>query len=94
MALTSGAQVDFTDGDVFKRVTITAPACTPTSTVLVGISIADTADSDDAGWIYVANVITRTFGSFDVKVAALVLGEPGINDEGPNEIISLVYEIS
>lgn len=93
MPLTRGGPLDFTDGDNFKRVTITDPTANPRSIILAGIERNDVTDSDDGGWVFAANVVSRGEGSFEVNVAAFVLGDVPINDEGPNELVDLVYLI-
>lgn len=91
MSVHAGGPIDFTDGSNFQRATITEPACTPRSDIVVSVTRTDVADADDAGWVYVANVVTRQVGSFDVNVCAFVMGAEPINDEGPNEIVALTY---
>lgn len=86
--------VDFTDGDTFKRVTVTDADVTASSRILPTVEKRDTAEVDDVGWIYVANVISVSSGSFDCNVAALVIdGVPAPNNDFPNEIVQLNYTI-
>ena len=85
--------VDFTDGDTYKRVSVADTSIEATAQLHLGIDRQQIADVDDAGWVFVPNTIRVYAGGFDCVIAAIVLGEPGINDEGPNEQITLTYLI-
>lgn len=88
------APLDFTDGDTAKRFTITSPDILPGSLISVPtIQRANTEEVDDQGWSYHASVSKVVAGSFDVNVCALMLGEPPINDEYPNEQVNLIWTI-
>lgn len=87
------ASLDFTDGDTFKRFTITDGSVAAASTVGCSIRRSNIADVDDPGWIFVPNVVTVAAGSFDVTVAVLSgdgLVSPG---EFPNETVTLIYHV-
>lgn len=88
------ATLDFTGGDTKQRFKIT-DAAIDSSTTPPNVSIArrTIADVDDPGWIYTANVVNVTNGSFDVLVGATMGdGLPGAG-EFPNETITLVYTL-
>lgn len=87
------APLDFTDGDTFKRFTIQNGDVIPSSVINCGTQRATVAEVDDQGWSFHPTIVSVGTGTFDVNVAALVLGEPPINGEGPNETVSLVYGI-
>lgn len=85
------APLDFTNGDTFRRFTITNAAVTAQSDIHVSIRKHEVADKDDVGWTYVPNVVSVINGSFDVSVAALVMNAEPSSNEYPNETVSLVY---
>ena len=85
--------IDFTDGDTFKRVTITDAQIVGSSQPNVSIRKIPPADQDDAGWTYIANVVDVATGSFTVQVTALSADNPQAPDEYPNESIILVYSL-
>lgn len=86
------ARLSFTDGDTLKRFTITdASVRAVGNTPIPVIRRDDIADVNDNGWIFTANIVTVTDGSFDVLVSALSGdGVAGVN-EFPNETVTLVY---
>lgn len=86
--------VDFTTGNTYKRVTVTDSDIIASNHIQTSIQCRDTLVEDDAGWIYLANVVSVANGSFDVKVAALTPDtHPAENNEFPNEIVLLCYSI-
>lgn len=89
-----GVPLDFTDGDTSKRFTVTSPDIAPTSIIDVSIQRGVIADADDWGWGFAATVVNVVAGSFDVNVSANVWGEPAVNDEAPNEQVTLLYSIT
>lgn len=85
--------VAFTDGDTFRRVTITDAAVSNTSKIIYGIRRANIAlDADDPGWMYNANIIYQAAGTFDVIFSALDYGLAE-GDTGPNETITFNYTV-
>lgn len=86
------ARLSFADGDTLKRFTIADASVTAAgNTPIPVIRRDDIADVDDPGWIFTANIVTVTDGSFDVLVSALPGdGLPAVN-EFPNETVTLVY---
>src|SRR3954464_13617080 len=83
----SSATVAFTDGDTVKRVTISDALVTATSKIALTVGRPNVADIADKGFFYVANIVSRTTGSFDVAVMCIddPVGSP------PNETITLYY---
>jgi len=90
----SKTTVAFTDGDSLRRVTITDGAMTATSAIVMTITRPDTTDANDLGWVYIANVVSRGTGTFDVLVACLDWGTDDPGGVNPNETITLNYAIS
>lgn len=88
---TKTVSLDFTDGDTFKRVTITDPDVGPADYPFCQIDKRSVEDVDDAGWFYGVNVAKVNAGSFDVNVAASSWNEDPQADEYPNEVVTLVY---
>jgi hypothetical protein len=84
--------IAFTDGDTFRRVTITDAAVSATSKIMLTVTRPTTTDENDVGWIYIANVISRGTGTFDVIISAL---DYGLSEAeiGPNETITLNYQV-
>jgi len=93
-SMIGSSTVAFTDGDTFRRVTITDSSATTSSKILVTIQRPDTAnDSLDYGYIYTVNVLNRATGSFDVDIACLDWGIGDATESPPNETITLCYMI-
>lgn len=89
------APLDFTDGDTFKRFTITDTDCTPRSRVTCSVERLNVANVDDPGWTYHANVVLVDTGRFDVNVSAIGPDAfPPPNNDFPNETVTLRYSIS
>lgn len=94
VSMVGSASVPFTDGDTFRRVTITDGSATATSRILVTVQRPDTAtDYLDSGYIYTVNVLNRAAGSFDVDIACLDWGMTDASEVPPNETITLCYLI-
>ena len=88
------ASVAFTDGDTARRVTVTDAAVSASSVIACTVRRPDIAtDADDAGYIYVANVVLIGSGSFDVVVACLDLSGLDVTANPPSETIVLTYLI-
>lgn len=86
------ARLSFTDGDTLKRFTITDAAVRALgNTPIPVIRRDDITDADDPGWIFVANIVTVTDGSFDVLVCAQAGDAFAAAGEFPNETVTLVY---
>lgn len=86
--------LDFTDGDTFKRFSVNSVDCLATS--VVGVSCQRgtfVTEQDDHGWTFHPTVVNVYAGGFDVNVTALVMGEPPIASEGPNELVTLAYTL-
>lgn len=80
--------------DTERRVTISNAACTTSSKIIGSITRPNTADGDDPGYIYVFNVVSRSNGSFDVLIAATIMGDrEGIGLYPPAESINFVYTL-
>jgi hypothetical protein len=89
----ASASLDFTDGDTFKRFTVTDTNVATTSLILVGVRRANVEDVDDYGWQFTANVVKIAAGSFDVNVSALVQDGIPAPGEWPSETVTLVYSV-
>ena len=88
------ASIAFTDGDTFRRVTITDANVLSTSNIVGTIRRPDTTDaSADIGHMYVVNVVKVATGSFDVNVACLGWGFDDPTGKPPNETVTLCYTI-
>lgn len=90
----AAVSVDFTNGYTLQRVTVTDSNVTASSDILCSVSKRTVTDVNDVSFVYVANVVTQTNGSFDVLVAAISpdLLTPAAA-QMPNELVSLVYFI-
>ena len=88
------ASIAFTDGDTFRRVTITDARVLATSNIVCTIRRPNsTDDSADRGYLYVANVVEVVAGAFDVLVACLDWGFDDPTENPPNETVTLCYTI-
>lgn len=86
--------IAFTDGDTYRRTTVTNASVSATSKLMCQIERPDTADdSADLGYIYVSNICRVGAGSFDVSVACLGWGFDDPTQRPPNETITLFYTI-
>lgn len=86
----SAASLSFTNGDTFKRFTVTDAAVTSTSKIVGTITRPNVADSDDPGWTYLHTVVSRATGSFDLLVAVFDWNDPaGVSR--PNETVTFSY---
>lgn len=93
MSATS-VDIPFTDGDTLRRVTIVDAAVTASSKIVGNIIRPDQAsEASDKGFIYVANVVRRAAGAFDVLVACLNWGYDDPVLDPPNETVKFVYAI-
>lgn len=90
----STANIAFTDGDTLRRVTITDALVSATSEIICTIVRPDVTDENDRGYIYIANVVDRNAGTFDVLVAALGWGFDDPTRIPPNETVILNYMVS
>lgn len=94
VGLVSTASIAFTDGDTYRRVTITDANVLSTSNIVCSIRRPNTAsDSADIGLIYVATVLLVAAGSFDVAVACLDWGFDDPTLSSVNETVTLCYTI-
>jgi len=94
VGLVSTASIAFTDGDTYRRVTITDANVASTSNIVCSIRRPDTAtDSVDIGLIYIATVLNVAAGSFDVGVACLDWGFDDPTLSAVNETVTLCYTI-
>jgi hypothetical protein len=88
------ASIAFTDGDTFRRVTITDANVLSTSNIVGTIRRPNTTDdSADLGYVYLVNVVKVANGSFDVAVACLGWGFDDPTEKAPNETVTLCYTI-
>jgi hypothetical protein len=88
------ASIPFTDGDTMRRVTITDANVNAGSRIVASVTRPDTADdSQDPGYIYIANVVRIGTGSFDVLISCLDWGFDDPVENPPNETVTLHYII-
>jgi len=93
-AMVKTASIAFTDGDTYRRVTITDSAVLSTSNIVCSIRRPNTTDdSADIGLIYISTVLLVANGSFDVGVACLDWGMDDPTAVGVNETVTLCYTI-
>lgn len=89
------ASLDFTDGSLIKRFTITQAAVVSSANNIVGLIERPTiTEQTDVGFVYVINVVSVTAGSFDVVVWVL----DGSGDQGsayplPSETVVFNYMV-
>jgi len=90
----SSTSVAFTDGDTARRMTITDSSVSGTSKIICTVKRPNTTDdSADNGFIYVANVVRTTAGSFDVLIVCLDIGGMDTTEDPPNETVTLNYSV-
>jgi hypothetical protein len=88
------AAVAFTDGDTWRRVTVTDARVLSTSNLVCSVRRPDTADdSTDRGYMYFATVLRVAAGVFDVGVVCLGWGFDDPTGLPPNETVTLCYTI-
>lgn len=86
--------IAFTDGDTFRRVTVTDANVLSTSNIVATVRRPNTTDdSADPGYIYIVNVVRVAAGAFDVDVACLGWGFDDPTEKPPNETVTLCYTI-
>lgn len=81
--------IPFTDGDTFRRVTITDGAVTAGSIIVCSVRRPD--QGVDYGYLYIVNVVKVLNGSFDVSIACTDGGFGDPVEIPPNETITLAY---
>lgn len=92
--LVSTASVAFTDGDTYRRVTITDANVGTGSNLVCSVRRPNTADDTvDDGYLYLVTVLLVSAGSFDVGIACLDWGFDDPIGSPPNETITLCYTI-
>lgn len=79
--------------DHVQRFTVTDGSVTAASTILVGVA-RYTTDEADYGAVFVANVVARAAGSFDVVVANVVDARDGAGYDTPPASIVLHYIVA
>jgi hypothetical protein len=90
----SSLAIPFTDGDTVRRVTITDADVTMASKIFITIRRPDSADdSEDTGYLYFANVVLQSAGSFDVLIVCTDWGFGDPVENPPNETITLYYVV-
>lgn len=87
------ARLSFADGDTYKRFTITDASVSASTPPFCQIVRDTVSDDDDAGWHFDVCVVSVAAGTFDVTVTATVLGEPPVDNESPNEVVTLAYSL-
>lgn len=89
----SSVSIAFTDGDTFRRVTVTDAAVSSTSKIVGTITRPDTTNDADRGLVYIPTIARRFSGGFDLLVACL-----GWGFDDPvglaNETITFNYTVS
>ena len=92
--IVSTASIAFTDGDTYRRVTITDANVAATANIVCSIRRPDTTDdSADLGLLYLCTVLLVSAGSFDVGVACLDWGFDDPTAVAVNETVTLCYTI-
>ena len=86
--------VPFTDGDVWRRVTVTDTSVVVTSKIATRITRPTVTAANDRGYVYFANVVSQTAGSFDVNIIVLDWGGEVPSEVPPNEAIVLLYSVN
>lgn len=92
---TPGSAIVAFTGDTVYRVTISDALATVSSRIQVTVCKPTTAEVDDVGWLYNAQVVSMGAGSFDVVVVAF--DSDGTDTGvlyGPVETITIFYLIS
>lgn len=90
----TAANVAFTDGDTFRRVSIVDAGVGATSKIVGSIRRPDTADdSADRGYVYSWSVVEVYAGGFDIVVSALGWGFDDPVGIPPNETVIFYYVI-
>jgi hypothetical protein len=87
------ASIPFTDGDTMHRVTITDANVNAGSRIVASITRPNTDDSQDPGYLYIANIVQVAAGSFDVLISCLDWGFDDPVENPPNETVTLHYII-
>jgi hypothetical protein len=85
------SSITFAADESVKRITITDANVTTTSKITHSIRRADITDVADPGWMYTANVVTQTNGTFDILVVAHDLDGPTLS--APNESVTIHYHL-
>lgn len=86
------ATIAFTDGDTFKRATITDANVFTTSKIIGTIRRPDVASEvEDDGFVYHHNIVLLENGSFDISVTCTAWGFEDPFDDPPNETIRFNY---
>jgi hypothetical protein len=82
----------FTDGDTFKRFTISDAGVSATSKIIGSIVRPSSAsDSADRGYLYTFDVVNRGSGTFDLLVSAHDGAYGDCTDNPPNETVQFHY---
>ena len=84
--------ISFPANESVKRITITDSNVATTSKIIFSVRRADVLEVSDPGWIYVANIVTQSNGSFDVMIVAFELDGPTYYAV-PNETLTLYYKV-
>lgn len=92
-SMVSSTTVAFTDGDTWRRTTVTDSAVASTSKITCTVRRPDTDDSADTGLLYLVNVLKVANGAFDVGIMALSWSGDDPTEAPPNETITLNYTI-
>jgi hypothetical protein len=94
VGLVSTASIPFTDGDTYRRVTVTDANVLSTSNIVCSIRRPNTTDdSADLGLLYLCTVLSVSNGSFDVGVACLDWGFDDPTPSAVSETVTLCYTI-
>lgn len=87
------AALDFTDGALVKRFTITNGSVATSSEILGSIRRPDNTEATDLGYVYIFAVVSIGTGTFDILVQVLD-GVYGITEAVlPNETAVLHYTL-
>jgi hypothetical protein len=89
----TSVNVAFTDGDAFRRVTITDAGVNSSTLIQGSIIRPTTTDLLDQGYIYIWNVISRGSGTFDILIACTDMASGLADSVPPNETIQFIYRL-
>ena len=92
-AMAGSVAVAPTDGDTYRRVTVSDATVSATSRIVGSVQRPSTADdSADLGWVYTSTIARVAAGVFDVIVVALAWGTDD-SVVNPNETVTFNYVV-
>lgn len=89
------ATLSFANGDTLKRFTVSNSAVVSTSKIVGNIRRPNTAnDSADFGYLFIANIVNITTGSFDLLVAVTDGGLDDVTRKPPLGSVEFHYQVA